>query len=578
MMHWRLFCLVALAWLGLVFASPAARAQIDPALAQRLAAIEARVAQAEAKAENAEAEAAEAKSLARRRGAENQRLSGRVAALEQALDAARQRVARSEAQLATDNELPENASGANTRPGLDNPAVAAAEGPARERAGSSSEPTLAAANTTVAKDAPPEGFVFGGYARSGILIGDDGKSIPGGPYSTPAGAYGGAVGRLGNEANTYAEAQLNYFKTYDNGTRAHYRFMLADSVTNYNDFTASDSQLNVRNVYVELSELPSFTGAFEDATVWAGKRFDRDNFDIHWLDSDFVFLAGTGGGIFDVRPIDGLRLNANLYARSYTEFPRIEAPIGDPGSSDSLIGALDLFAGNWQWMLNGLHATDNAERDLAKQNDLDLVNQRDFDARAAENGFHTMLAYKPESFYGLRQGISKTALIYGRGLGAELKVVGSDGQLTDQAEALRFGTFGTTAINENWSIAPAILAEHSHDRYAYGDEFNWATANVRFFRAITQNFEMQFEASYQYMDLDRATLGNHDSGSYGKFTIAPTLKPETGDFFTRPELRAFVTYQTWSTGLNNYRLDDAFGNENYAANVWSFGVQAEIWF
>ena len=59
-----------------------------------------------------------------------------------------------------------------------------------------------------------QGFSFNTYARSGLLLNSDGKSAPGGPYLTPAGSVGGAVGRLGNEPDTYLEAILtanNYF-------------------------------------------------------------------------------------------------------------------------------------------------------------------------------------------------------------------------------------------------------------------------------------------------------------------------------------------------------------------------------
>ena len=44
-----------------------------------------------------------------------------------------------------------------------------------------------------------DGFSFKGYARSGLLINDGLGGGRGGPYSTPAGSVGGAVGRLGNE-------------------------------------------------------------------------------------------------------------------------------------------------------------------------------------------------------------------------------------------------------------------------------------------------------------------------------------------------------------------------------------------
>ncbi|HID9653638.1 TPA: carbohydrate porin, partial [Escherichia coli] len=146
------------------------------------------------------------------------------------------------------------------------------------------------------KSAENSGFEFHGYARSGLLMNDAASSSKSGPYLTPAGETGGAVGRLGNEADTYVELNVEHKQTLDNGATTRFKAMLADGQRDYNDWTGGSSNLNIRQAFAELGALPSFTGAFKDSTVWAGKRFDRDNFDIHWLDSDVVFLAGTGGG------------------------------------------------------------------------------------------------------------------------------------------------------------------------------------------------------------------------------------------------------------------------------------------
>ncbi|MEE3118399.1 MAG: carbohydrate porin, partial [Pseudomonadota bacterium] len=100
-----------------------------------------------------------------------------------------------------------------------------------------------------------EGFSFNTYARSGLLLNEDLKSAPGGPYLTPAGSVGGAVGRLGNEPDTYLEAILNYRQKADNGTKSLYRLIIADSTTSSNDWTANDGAVNVRQAYVEFSEL-----------------------------------------------------------------------------------------------------------------------------------------------------------------------------------------------------------------------------------------------------------------------------------------------------------------------------------
>jgi len=58
-------------------------------------------------------------------------------------------------------------------------------------------------------------FRFAASARSGILFGENGSGTEGGPYYTPAGTVGGAVGRLGIEDDTYAEEVFSALRTHD---------------------------------------------------------------------------------------------------------------------------------------------------------------------------------------------------------------------------------------------------------------------------------------------------------------------------------------------------------------------------
>lgn len=413
-----------------------------------------------------------------------------------------------------------------------------------------------------------EGFSFGAYARSGLLIGEDGKSEHAGPYLTPAGGEGGAVGRLGNEPDTYVETILDYRMQFDNGAKALYRTMIADGTTSSNDWTGGESDINVRQVFAEFSDLPSFTGVFENASIWAGKRFDRDNFDIHWLDSDVIFLAGTGGGVYDMQLTDNWKSNLSIYGRSFSDYAIVsdENP-GLEGSTDNLILTSNNYVGNWQWMVNGMSAADNDERDIEEGQ------------TAADTGFHTMIAYHGDSFFGVSEGTFKAAVLHGQGLGAETKNIGARGELTDNAQATRLALYGTTYFAPQWRVAPSILAETSEDRYAHGDTYNWAGINIRLANELTQNFEMQYEASYQWMDLDPQGYAGRNAveGSYGKFTIAPTFKPEVGGFWQRPEIRLFTTFSDWDDELNNYG-DSSLGNDGFTGGQWTFGVQSEVWF
>ncbi len=413
-----------------------------------------------------------------------------------------------------------------------------------------------------------EGFSFNVYARSGLLIGDDGKSAEGGPYLTPAGSRGGAVGRLGNEPDTYAEAIFNYRMRFDNGAKAKYTTMLADGVSTSNDWTADESDLNVRQVYAEFSDLPSFTGAFENASIWAGKRFDRDNFDIHWLDSDIVFLAGTGGGIYDMQLADNWKSNLSFYGRSFADYSVDRENPGLSGDTDNLILTSNNYFGNWQWMINAMSAADNDDRDIGEHQE------------AAESGVNTMVAYHGDSFFGLGEGSFKAAVLHGQGLGGEVKAIGSDGNLTEDAASTRIGLYGTTYLAPRWRIAPALLAETSEDRYVQGDQYDWATLNVRLANELTDNFEMQYEASYQWMDLDPQGFKglNAVDGDYTKLTVAPTFKPQIGGFWQRPEIRLFASWSDWDEALDGYSDEDALGSDGFTGGEWAFGLQSEVWF
>lgn len=401
-------------------------------------------------------------------------------------------------------------------------------------------------------------FQFTGYARSGLSINENlngAKDI--GVSMTPAGTLGGHIGRLGLEDDTYVEANLIHKREAENGTKSYYKIMIADGVETENPWTADDSDLNVRQAFAEFSDLAAFknSDAFKDAKIWAGKRFDRDNFDIHFIDSDIVYLAGTGAGVYDIQMSDNWKTNISIYGHDFNDVNNAADDI------ESYTLTMNNRIGNWQVMLNGIIAKDNQEA----KGDI------------ADSGVHALIGYHADSFYGLSEGFSKTGIIIGHGLGAEAKLIGADGALRKDANTIRAYSYGVTRFADNWRIAPALLAEHSEDRYEKGDEYTWASLNVRLAQEFNQNFEMVYEGSYQYMDLNNSS--EKTDGNFYKATIAPTFKMDTkAGFFDRPEIRFAVSYVDWDNSLDNsYTIN---GNTTTLGDGGEtvFAVQMETWF
>ena len=515
----------------------------------------------------------------------NTKLLKRMADLERRIEQAEVRAAQAEARAKRAEEQARQSSQLAQEPRPVRPGGAKPI-PAQPAPVPPVEPTEAVAPAPAPAPAPEPGaptkeFTFGAYARAGVLIDDNANGVKGtGPYMSPAGRLGASIGRLGVEGDKYMEAKLQMKQTLPSGAYSRYFLMIADSVETNNDWSADDSQINVRQLYAELGNLPSFTGAFKDSLLWVGKRFDRNNFDIHIFDSDIVFLAGTGAGIYDIKPSPTWSTNLTLYGRDFGVVDSSKLKIQNYIlSSNNYFHFSPASPQYFQFMLSLMHASDNEDRK----------------PDAAQSGVHALVAYGDDkSFYGLRPGSSKSGLLYGQGLGAQVKGIGSDGDLSDDAQAVRVFTYGSTPIAPNWQMVAGLLAEHSQDRYVKGDEYNWAALNVRFAQAVTQNFQMLYDVGYQYMDLDSGVravgVNTAASGGFYRLTVAPTFKLDTAEFFMRPELRFMVSYLGWDQGLNGFKYADQltrteadqdafFANTQFTGeDRWLFGAQMEIWF
>ncbi len=143
-----------------------------------------------------------------------------------------------------------------------------------------------------------DGFSFNGYARSGLLVDEGLGGGRGGPYTTPAGSVGGAVGRLGNEDDTYMRIDLSKELYAQNGTRSKFTVSIADGVESSNDWTADESKLNVRQVFTTLDHVAAFKGnsVFENATLGrASASIEIISISTGWTPTSFTWPAPAVG-------------------------------------------------------------------------------------------------------------------------------------------------------------------------------------------------------------------------------------------------------------------------------------------
>jgi maltoporin len=106
---------------------------------------------------------------------------------------------------------------------------------------------------------------------------------------------------------------------------------------------------------------------------------------------------------------------------------------------------------------------------------------------------------------------------------------------------------------------------------------------------VLDNFAIQGQAGFNYVDNVRGYSGTNafgNSGEFGIFTIAPTIKPK-GGYATRPEIRFFATYSIWSNSMKGTTTPVAEGGNlsgavpPYNSNTnqgWLIGTQMEIGF
>lgn len=388
------------------------------------------------------------------------------------------------------------------------------------------------AGETAGPEAPapnPLGLFSHGYVRFGVGSTDDDPMV--------AFQLNGAASkyRLGNESDLYGEASLGIRTPLSGGSDFVAEVMLngwADSNLLVWGSDANDGG-GVAQAYAGIERLGS--GATAESFLWAGRRYYRRR-DVHMTDFYYENYSNDGIGLENV-DLGALNLSTALFYH-------------DDDDIDYQAGTLDLrfhniaLGGAWLGEV-GISYTGTEGNDAPSDND----------------GFAIRLHAENVE---LPWGEWRNALMYGRGSGIGFDSSGNPGVTMDD-DRWRFVSQALFTTTEEFQTqATAVWQRTEID----GDTETWWSVGARPQYNFTDDFGVAVEFGY-----DHVTPENGDSASLGKLTLAPFYSFGKTGFFARPQLRAFVTWASWSDpGVITQQA--ALGN---ATDGTTFGIQYENW-
>lgn len=405
------------------------------------------------------------------------------------------------------------------------------------------------------------GFEFHGYFRAGFGMNSNGDRMESFKAPNATTKY-----RLGNEADTFIEAtfQQNFFSQelmnddVDFFTRITFAYYTQLSGNHISETTTTPREVyaGARGVWRDQKE----------AMFWAGSRY-YEHLNVHITDFFFRDLAGFGGGIEDVVIGDDSKLAIAWMGGTIDKLAS-----GGPYTYNKNLIDLRLYeisTSIGRWALNA---------DIAY-----------FGGDNFTNAGQTKTNKVASSYGGALGAILTTDLSdnivnqfsaqYGVGAAENFKTVMTAPQMLDDPflikpietkDASRLRIIDDIVIKEGNPISLQAIAIYEHYNNGMGSSFDWISLGARPMYHFNKYFSLAFEGGVDYTNQN-----DGPEGVLGKFTIASQIQPGRG-YYSRPSIRAFVTYAVW-TGTDDFKRSVApVSYENDSQGI-SFGVQMEVW-
>lgn len=493
-------------------------------------------------------------------------LEQRITALEAQVEKASESSKKAEAGIVSVAELAAQKAAGGTAQGNTGPVGAQYQGQLP------SEPTydlIRDADTKIEElQKEVKSFEFHGYLRSGYALNSEGGQ------QVAFGAPGAdAKYRLGNEAETYAELIFvnNWVNPDHASDKGWFRteVMIEANTTNSANSASfpngvGNDQFRFREAFVQGGNL---LDAQPDAKFWAGERYyRRQHIDI----DDFYSLdmSGYGAGVEDLNLGFGKMAVAFVSAAR----PDIITQNGNLAKSNidirlyDLKGPLGLWAGWFDY------ATSKGGTTVAGTTVPTGTRVRTYDGYAF--GFR----HQRLEWHG---GFNSLSVLYGTGAASNFSNPGNGTTIPDPTQYLpktrQFLLVEQMLFqpNDRFAIMPIFLFQRSKDGNPQHHWNEWVSFGARPEGFFTKYLSLAFEAGFDHTSGFIATQNGtpYVQGWLRKFTIAPQIGAGR-KFFSRPVLRAFLTYASWSDGFRGYVGGTPF---LFRKNGLTYGVQAETW-
>ena len=397
-------------------------------------------------------------------------------------------------------------------------------------------------------------FEFHGYFRSGYgLNGVGGQQVA---FEAPGAE---AKYRLGNEAETYAELIFvnNWVNPDHNSDKAWFRseFMVEANSTNSQSYTnfangTGNDQYRFREAFVQAGNI------FEsqpNAKFWAGERYyHRQHVDI----DDFypLDLSGYGAGVEDL----DLRIGKLAVAFLNAARPDIVTSNGNLAKSNIDVRLYDLKgpAGLWAGWFD--YATSKG-------------GSTPTGTVPTTDGYAFGLRHQRLEWHG---GYHAFSIQYGTGAASNFSSPGNGTTIANptpyinHSKQLLVTEQVVFQANDRFAVMPIFVFQRTKDGNPQHDWNQWVSFGARPEVFFTDHISVAFEAGFDH---------THSPGQYDGWLRKYTIAPQIGagrKFFSRPVLRAFLTYANWSDGFRGLVGGPPYLNRTSGL---TYGVQAEHW-